>query len=76
MPEHENIVIVRRIGAAIQSGTINAAKDALHRDVVWHYFNPRLPEVAGDYRGASGIERFFALLATKSKGTFSVEPSS
>jgi hypothetical protein len=60
------IVIVRRIGAAIQSGTISAAKDALHPDVAWHYFNPRLPEVAGDYHGASGIERFFALLASKS----------
>jgi ketosteroid isomerase-like protein len=74
MPEHENIVIVRRISAAIQSGTISAANDALQPDVVWHYFNPKLPEVAGDYHGASGVERFFAVLATKSKGTFSVEP--
>jgi uncharacterized protein len=74
MPEHENIAIVRRIGAAIQSGTISAANDALQPDLVWHYFNPRLPELAGDYYGTSGVERFFALLATKSKGTFSVEP--
>ena len=23
---------------------------------VWHYFNPRLPDLAGDYHGLSGVE--------------------
>jgi uncharacterized protein len=74
MPEHENIAMVRRIGAAIQAGTLSAVNDALQSDVVWHYFNPRLPELAGDYHGVAGVEGFFALLATKSNGTFRVEP--
>lgn len=43
-------------------------------NVVWHFFNPMLPDLAGDYAGIDGIERFFAVMADQTAGTFSVAP--
>jgi predicted SnoaL-like aldol condensation-catalyzing enzyme len=45
-------------------------------DFVWHYFNPKLPDVEGDYTGVEGLKRFFATIAGKTGGTFKVEPIS
>jgi ketosteroid isomerase-like protein len=45
-------------------------------DVVWHYVNPKLPEVEGDYVGPAGIRRFFAAITSKSTGSFRVNPVS
>lgn len=28
-------------------------------NLVWHFFNPRLPDVEGDYTGLSGLRTFF-----------------
>lgn len=45
-------------------------------DAVWHYANPNLPELQGDYVGPDGIRAFFAALAEKSRGTFRIAPVS
>ncbi|MDJ0858777.1 MAG: nuclear transport factor 2 family protein [Dinoroseobacter sp.] len=45
-------------------------------DAVWHYSNPNLPELQGDYFGPEGILGFFATLAQKTHGTFQIEPIS
>ena len=76
MAEHPNISIVKRIGSAIQAGDIGGARDVLGEDVVWHYFNPRLPELAGDYAGVRAVAAFFESLARRTGGTFRVEPVS
>jgi ketosteroid isomerase-like protein len=76
MVEHPNISIVKRIGSAIQAGDIGGARDVLGEEVVWHYFNPRLPELAGDYVGIAGIAAFFESVARRTGGTFRVEPVS
>jgi uncharacterized protein len=76
MPEHPNLATVRRIGRAVQSGDIAAASEVLAEDVVWHYFNPRLPDLAGDYTGAIGLQSLFHDLARLSRGSFRVEPVS
>jgi len=53
---------------------IDACADAFTDDVVFRYFNPQLPKLAGDHVGREGIKSFFAKLGEVSKGTFSVRP--
>lgn len=39
---------------------------------VWHYFNPKLPELEGDYCGLEGLKGFFAKLGERSNHSFQV----
>ena len=50
--------------------------DVFAKDVVFHFFNPLLPEVQGDYVGLTGLRTFFEKMASVSKGTFRVNPVS
>ena len=43
-------------------------------DFVWHYFNPKLPDIEGDYDGFAGLKRFFRAMAKKSDASFKVNP--
>jgi uncharacterized protein len=76
MPEHSNLSVIRRVGQGIQKGNLAEANDALGKDIVWHYFNPRLPELAGDYEGPDGVQSFFQRLGRRTGGSFQVEPVS
>jgi uncharacterized protein len=76
MAEHSNISIVKRIGSAIRAGDIGGARDVLGEHVVWHYFNPRLPELAGDYVRIAAVAAFFESLARRTGETFRLEPVS
>lgn len=67
---HPNIALLRSIDIT----NVDACADAFTEDAVFRYFNPRLPELAGDYVGREGIKSFFAKLGEASKGTFSVRP--
>jgi uncharacterized protein len=53
-----------------------AAKDVFAEDVVWHYFNPSLPDMQGDYLGLDGIRSFFEAIGQKIDGSFGVQPIS
>ncbi|MEQ9693542.1 nuclear transport factor 2 family protein [Shimia sp. SDUM112013] len=55
---------------------IEASAHLFTEDAVWHYSNPNLPELEGDYVGGAGIGAFFATLARKTHGTFRIEPIS
>ena len=70
--EHPNIQLVKRLNL----DDLASAKDLFAEDVVWHYFNPNLPEVQGDYVGLDGIRAFFQTIGGKTHGTFKVEPMS
>ncbi len=61
-----------------QLDTSNIAGSAhlFAEDAIWHYSNPNLPDLQGDYVGPAGIGAFFAALAEKSQGTFRIEPIS
>ncbi len=61
-----------------QLDTTNMAASAhLFAEVaLWHYSNPNLPDLNGDYVGPAGISTFFAKLAEKSQGTCQLEPVS
>jgi ketosteroid isomerase-like protein len=70
--EHPNVRLLKRLDLR----DLAAAKDLFAEDVIWHYFNPNLPDLEGDYVGLDGIRSFFETIAKKSHGTFSVTPVS
>ncbi|MBQ4820280.1 nuclear transport factor 2 family protein [Aquimarina sp. MMG016] len=70
--EHPNISILQNFN----SENIAEVSDILAEDAVWHYFNPELPELQGDYIGLEGFMGFFKKMATKTEGTFKVNPIS
>lgn len=53
------------------------ASAALFSDgFVWHYYNPKLADLQGDYRGVDGLKAFFGALGGKTEGSFNVIPVS
>ncbi len=69
---HPNVALLSRINPADMS----LSKGVFSKGVVFHYFNPRLPELQGDYVGLAEIERFFRKIGALSDGTFKVNPVS
>lgn len=69
---HPNLKIVEQLDPANLAG----ATDILHPEVIFHYFNPELPDLQGDYVGPQGMGEFFQRLHGMTAGTFRVEPQS
>ena len=70
--EHPNISLLKRLDLR----DLAAAKGVFAEDVVWHFFNPNLPDLQGDYVGLDGIRSFFQALGEMSRGSFRTEPVS
>jgi ketosteroid isomerase-like protein len=70
--EHPNIALLKRLDLGNLAGSANLFAE----DFVWHYFNPLLPDIQGDYVGRSGLQVFFKTIAGLTKGTFKVNPVS
>lgn len=70
--DHPNVAIIQRFNPADPA----AAEEVMSPNIVWHYYNPRLPDVHGDYVGIDGIRKFFEKIVRQSTGTFKVEPVS
>ena len=70
--EHPNVSLLARFDPA----HVAEGDDVLADDVVWHFFNPLLPDVQGDYVGRAGVRAFFEKLSSLTNGTFEVEPVS
>lgn len=70
--EHPNISVLKRFNPADVAGSA----DVLSKDVVFHFFNPALPDMQGDYAGREGLQTFFAKMAERTKGAFKVNPVS
>lgn len=51
---------------------LDACADIFADNFVWHYFNPMLPELQGDYNGLEELKGFFAKLAEMSNDSFYV----
>ena len=43
--EHPNIEVLKRLDLT----NMEASAQVIAEDFVWHYFNPELPELQGDY---------------------------
>ncbi len=39
---------------------------------IWHYFNPKLPELEGEHHGLEGLKSFFAKLDETTNSSFQV----
>jgi uncharacterized protein len=74
--KRKNIGLVRRIGESLMHRDPNSTAHLFAGNVVWHYFNPRLPELSGDYAGVAGLKDLFDRLVARSHGTFEIEPVS
>ena len=70
--EHPNVLLMRRLDLRDLSG----CADLFSPDFVWHYINPKLPEIEGDYVGASGLIDFFDIMSKETSGNFRIEPVS
>ena len=69
---HPNIAIMQQFNPA----NISASNDIIAKDAVFHYFNPMLPDMQGDYLGRQGFMEFFWKIAGQTEGTFKVTPLS
>ncbi|WP_298895589.1 nuclear transport factor 2 family protein [uncultured Psychroserpens sp.] len=70
--EHPNTRILKQFNPA----NPNTLSEVLDEDFVWHYINPKLKELEGDYFGLSGLTDFFNTLSGRTKGSFKVNPLS
>jgi ketosteroid isomerase-like protein len=70
--EHPNVSLLKQLDL----GNLAGAADLFAENFVWHCFNPRLPDVQGDYVGLSGLQTFFEKLGALTEGSFEVEPIS
>ena len=70
--QHSNIELLKKFDPT----NVVTASEILAEDFVWHYINPKLPEMQGDYLGLKGLTDFFAGIATRTDGSFKVNPLS
>ncbi len=70
--EHPNITLLQSVNLR----DIASAKDVFSEDFVWHFFNPELPDIQGDYVGLAGLGSFFEKMRSRTKGSFRVRPVS
>ena len=70
---HPNLALLRRLFELITEEAADT-EGLLAEDFVWHYSNPHLPELEGDYTGLEGLRAFFAKLGAKMQGTFRLGP--
>lgn len=70
--EHPNINVLKKLDLT----NIMTNGEVLAEDFVWHYINPELKELEGDYLGLSGLTDFFNKLAGRTNGSFKVNPIS
>ena len=69
---HPNIAVLQQFNPTNISDSIGIIAD----DAIFHYFNPMLPDMQGDYHGSQGFIEFFGKIAGQTKGTFKVTPLS
>ena len=71
-----NMDLVAKAGVHIRTGFADADEDLFAEDFVFHFFNPNLPELAGDHHGFDGFRSFFERLGETSDTGFHNEPHS
>jgi ketosteroid isomerase-like protein len=71
MIEHPNATLIRRGYDAFAQGELEALRQYMAHDVVWH--EPGRGPLAGDYKGPEGVLALLGALRARSGGTFTVE---
>lgn len=67
--DHPNIKLLLKLDIR----DLDASAVLFSNDFVWHYFNPSLPDVEGDYFGVEGLKRFFKIIAGETNSTLKIE---
>ena len=57
---HPNLLILQKLD--IQN--LDACADIIADNFVWHYYNPKLPQLQGDYKGIEELKGFFEKLGS------------
>lgn len=70
--DHANVALLKRLDLR----NLAASAKLFAPDFVWHYVNPNLPDLEGDYVGVDGLRTFFDRIGAKTGGSFKVEPVS
>ncbi len=70
--EHDNVSLLKQLDLE----NMAAGATLFAQDAVWHFFNPLLPDVQGDYVGLTGVRTFFEKIRVLTDDTFQVEPIS
>ena len=65
---HPNLSLMMKLDLQ----NLDACKSILADNFVWHYFNPRMPELEGNHHGVEGLKNFFAKLSERSDSSFRV----
>ena len=55
---HPNMAVLAKLNLK----DLDACGDVFSDSFIWHYFNPRLPELEGDHLGIEGLKNFFGKL--------------
>ncbi len=63
---HPNVAVLQ----ALDWQDLDASKHRIADQFVWHYVNPALPALNGDYHGVDGLKVFFVKLSNSSNGSF------
>ncbi len=74
--QQANLGLVVQVGGLIRSGFADSGEEIFAPDVVFHFFNQRLPELAGDHHGYAGVRSLFERLGQASDTGFHSEPHS
>ncbi|MET7029927.1 nuclear transport factor 2 family protein [Sediminicola luteus] len=69
---HPNVAVLQQFNP----NNISASINIIAEDIIFHYYNPMLPDMHGDYLGKEGFMEFFGKIAGQTKGTFKVTPLS
>ncbi len=69
---HPNIELLTKLNLR----DLDASAALFSDDFIWRFFNPKLPDLQGDYIGLDGLKAFFEAMASKTKGSFNVQPVS
>ena len=67
---HPNVDVLNRVNFQNLESCANLFTD----DFIWHYRNPKRPDIDGDYHGVAELGCFFAKLNEISKGRFQINP--
>jgi len=70
--QHSNIELVKNFDPT----NLAAVAEDLVEDFTWHFINPQLREIQGDYFGIEGLSGFFKRMAGHTAGTFNANPIS
>ena len=70
--EHDNVSLLKQLDLE----NMAAGATLFAQDAAWHFFNPLLPDVQGDYVGLTGVRIFFEKIRVLTDDTFQVEPIS